>query len=138
MTATRFLIVVALGLVSTACSDSLALTAIVGLWVADSYEYRNATGDVVDLIERDGASMTLSVDAGPAGERVSLRFDPGTGTAETMNGTVDLEGGQFDFGSTVYEVERSGDTMTMTKREATFDFGDGPEPATLTIRLTRL
>lgn len=130
--------VLGLALVTTACEDSLGIFDVQGLWVADSYVYVSGSGQTVDLIERDGAAASVSVDNTAAGPRVNMRFDDGSGTEEITTGVADLDTGQFIFEDVVYQIEVDGERMTMTNSGATFDFGSGSEAATLTIRLTRL
>lgn len=130
--------VLGVALVMTACEDSLGIFDVEGLWVADSYVYVSGSGQTVDLIERDGAAASVSVDNTAAGPRVNMRFDDGSGAEEVTTGVADLDAGQFHFEDVVYQVRVDGERMTLTNSAATFDFGAGPEAATLTIRLTRL
>lgn len=112
---------------------------LTGLWVANDYEYRNDVGTTVDLVERDGASMTLTVDRFLDGRRrVTASFIDGTGGSETLSGEVFIDEGLFEFETATFRFERRDNVLTLTNTSETFDFGSGVEPATLTIRLTQL
>lgn len=112
---------------------------LTGLWIADSYEYRSESGMTVDLIERDGASMSLTVDRFLDGRRrVTTLFNDGSGETETMSGEVFIDDGLFTFETVVFQFSRQGEGLTLTNALDSFDFGSGVEPATLTIRLTQL
>ncbi len=120
------------------CSTSIGVD-LTGLWIADSYEYSNATGAAVDIVARDGAQMTLTIDRFiDARRRVTARFVDGNGVEQILSGEVfldqrymEIEGDRFDF-------DRTDDVLTMINPSETFDFGSGPEAATLTIRLMQL
>lgn len=121
-----------------ACSTSVGVD-LTGLWVADSYEFRSAGGSTVDLIARDGASMTLTVDRFLDGRRrVTARFNDGMGGVETLSGEVFVDQALFEFETGTFQFDRTDEVLTLTRASETFDFGSGPEAATLTIRLTQL
>lgn len=131
---------VAAATVTTAvgCSTSLG-PDLTGLWVAESYVYSNTGGATADLIARDGASMTLTVDRFLDGtRRVTTRFNDGSGSVESLSGQVFLEEGLFEFEDATFRFDRADDVLTLVNESETFDFGSGPEAATLTIRLTQL
>ena len=120
------------------CSTSLGVD-LTGLWVAESYEYRNSGGSTVDLIARDGASMSLTVDRFLDGRRrVTVSFDNGMGETEIMSGEVFTDEGLFEFEDATFTFERRERLLILVNESDTFDFGGGAEPATLTIRLTQL
>ena len=128
----------AVAMMTAGCSTSLGID-LTGLWVANSYEYRSAGGATVDLVARDGASMSLTVDRFIDGRRrVTASFNDGMGGTETLSGEVFLDPAIFEFASGTFTYRRSDDVLTLINESDTFDFGSGPEAATLTIRLTQL
>lgn len=132
----KVLTVLVLSIAASACSDGQAVDVhLTGIWLADSHEYESATGEVVDIVARDGATTTLSADLTVDGWRVSVVLDDGKGNVENLFGVV--EEGRFVFADAVWDFTRNDDRMRITNDSATFDFGDGPEPASLDIRLTR-
>lgn len=138
MKASKTLAALVAALAVTGCDTSLG-PDLSGLWIADSYEYRSGSGETVDLIERDGASFSLSVDRFQDVRRVTTNFNDGVGGERvTMSGEVSEEEGVFTFPTVVYQFSVNNGVMTLTSANETFDFGSGPESATLTIRLTRL
>lgn len=137
MRVSRIRVLLAATIVASGCSDpTFAAIELTGIWVASSHEYESESGELVDIVERDGASTSLSVDRSPTGWRVSVSHRDGMGGTEVMAGEVDED--QFVFESRTWRFTRDGDQMTVTDSSSSFDFGDGPEPAELTIRLTRL
>jgi len=138
MRASKTLTTMALALAVAGCDTGLGLD-LTGLWVANTYEFRSGDQVAVDLIERDGASFSLTVRRFLDGTRqATALFDDGTGERTTMSGEVRTEERTFTFDSVVYDFTHEGGVLTLTSESQTFDFGDGPESATLTIRLTQL
>lgn len=132
----KVLTVLALSAAASACSDGQAVDVyLTGIWLADSHVYESATGEVVDIVARDGATTTLAANRTFDGWRVSVVLDDGKGSVENLFGLV--EEGRFIFPDAVWNFTRNDDRMRITNDSATFDFGDGPEPASLDIRLTR-
>lgn len=122
----------------SACDSSLGVD-LSGLWFAESYVYESASGEMVDLVERDGASMSLTVDLfGDGRRRVTALFNDGSGGTENLTGEVSLDDGLFIFETKVFQFTRRDALLTLTNTSDSFDFGDGLEPATLTIRLMQL
>ncbi|MBT8487193.1 MAG: hypothetical protein HKN72_03465 [Gemmatimonadetes bacterium] len=120
------------------CSTSIGVD-LTGLWVADSYVFGSVGGATVDLIARDGASMTLTIDRFiDARRRVTARFADGVGGEEVLSGEVFVDQGYFEFEDATFVFDRVEDVLILTNESETFDFGSGPEAATLTIRLTQL
>ncbi|MDH3270289.1 MAG: hypothetical protein OEN56_03090 [Gemmatimonadota bacterium] len=139
MNTTKRVVALAICLGAGACGDAGLGVDLSGLWVASSYEYRSATGQVVDIIQRDGASMSMTVDyRGDGTRRASVLFNDGMGSSQNFTGDVDVEAGTFTFENSVFTFTRGESQLTMVDQSATFDFGSGPESATLTIRLTQL
>ncbi|MDX1647165.1 MAG: hypothetical protein R3304_08465, partial [Longimicrobiales bacterium] len=132
--ACRLLVLLVLGLYVPACSEDVVGVQLTGIWVADSHEYESASGQVVDIVARDGATTTLAANLTIDGWRVSVTLDDGQGNVENLFGTV--EEGSFVFPDAVWTFTRNDDRMRITDESATFDFGDGPEPASLEILLT--
>lgn len=129
----------ALGLVVGACGDETGLDAVdlQGTWNATVYEYTdNADAqNVVDLIARDSASFTLTVDA--AGTASTL-FDDGVGGSSSDSGTLNSAGTTLTLAGEAFEAERNGDVLTLTNPNDEFDFGTGSSvAATLRIVLRR-
>ena len=96
---------IAASLVLGGCGDDgtgLDTADLRGTWVASVYEYTDSanTLNVTDIIQRDGASFTLTVDA--EGEASTL-LDNGLGNTSSDSGslnstatTLTLGGGTFD------------------------------------------
>lgn len=130
--------VLTIGLGVTGCDSGFGVD-LTGLWVANTYQYRSAGGDTVDLIERDGASFNLTVDRFLDGtRRVTALFRDGMGGSDNMSGEVFEDDGTFVFGAVVFDFSKDGNILILRNASDTFDFGGGPESATLTIRLTQL
>lgn len=139
MKATKTMMALVASLATFGCADPGFGVDLTGLWIANSYEYRSDTGTNVDLIQRDGASMSLTVDfRGDGTRRASVLFNDGLGGSETMTGDVDLDAGTFTFPNVTFQFSRNDEVLTLVDTNATFDFGSGDEPARLTIRLTQL
>lgn len=138
MKASRMLSAVAVAMTLVGCDSALGVD-LTGLWVASSYTYQSSTGETVDLISRDGASYSLTVDRFLDGRRrVTTSFTDGMGGSSTMSGEVFVDEGTFVFDTVTFRFTREGNVLTLEDPSATFDFGSGPEAATLTIRLTQL
>jgi len=117
-----------------------AIGDISGLWTAESYEYvSNADSNTrVDLISRDGAFLTLTVDGSVSPPTVGSSFDDGMGGMTSGGGNVDLRNGTLQIGDDLYTIDQDGNSMTLTNPSTTFDFGSGPVSATLIILLNRV
>ncbi len=126
-------------LLATACGDSTGLDVVdlEGAWMATVIEFTdNADSqNVVDVIQRDGASFTLTVDA--AGT-VSSLFDDGVGGSSSDSGSLDSTGTTLTLGGQVFSASRNANVLTLSDASDQFDFGGGSEvPATLRIILNR-
>lgn len=139
MKASKTLMALTAALAVAACSTSLG-PDLSGLWVAESYEYRSGSGETIDIIERDGARFSLTVLRHFDGRRlVTTSFDDGSGGVENMSGEADVDTGTFVFETVVFDFTVRNRVLTLvSSTPQTFDFGDGAESATLTIRLTQL
>ena len=131
--------VAGLALVFAACSDSgagLEAVDLQGTWVASSYEYTDTSNpqNVVDVIPRDSASFTLTVDA--AGN-AATQFDDGQGSTSSDSGTLSSEGTSLTLAGRPFEAQRSGDLLTLSYADSSFDFGTGSTSATLRIVMHR-
>lgn len=117
-----------------------AIGDISGLWTAESYEFvSNADVNTrVDLISRDGAFFTLTVDSSVSPPTVGSSFNNGMGTTTSGGGDVDLRNGTLQIGDDRYTIDQDGSGMTLTNSTTTFDFGSGPVSATLVILLNRV
>ena len=125
--------------VVSACGDDgtgLEATDLQGTWLASVYEYTdNADAlNVVDLVQRDGASFTLTVDA--AGTASTL-FDDGVGGSSSDSGTLSSDGTVLTLAGDPFQAQRSGDVLTLSYADDSFDFGSGSVPATLRIVMNR-
>lgn len=139
MKASKTLGALAVAMAVAGCDTSVG-PGLSGLWIASSYVYQSGTGQTVDVIERDGASFTLTVTRGFDGGRVvTTTFEDGAGGRETMSGEVSVDAGTFTFETVVFDfTRRNNELILVSSGSQTFDFGAGPESATLTIRLTQL
>ncbi|MGB1657699.1 MAG: hypothetical protein ACPHQP_00985 [Longimicrobiales bacterium] len=111
-----------------------------GLWTASAYEFvSNTTStDRVDIIDRDGAFFTLSVDDGVQPPVVGSTLDDGTGSRTNRSGTVDIKDGLITLGEDSFAVIHDGNRMTLTNEDGVFDFGSGTVSVTVVITLDRL
>ena len=111
-----------------------------GLWTAASYEFvsNTAASERVDIIDRDGAFFTLSVDDSVQPSIVGSTLDDGTGSRTNRSGTVDIAEGLITLGDDTFTVVHDGDRMTLTNEDGAFDFGSGTVSATVVITLNRL
>lgn len=126
----------ALCVAASGCNRDAVALELTGIWLADSHAYESATGEVVDIVARDGATTTVAANLTFEGWRVSVVLDDGKGNVENLFGFV--ENDRFIFPDAVWNYTRNGDRMQITSDSETFDFGDGSEPASLDIRLTRV
>ena len=122
------------------CSDDgtgLEAADLEGTWVASVYEYiDNADAlNVVDLIQRDGASFTLTVEANGT---ASTLFDDGLGSTSSDSGTLNSAGTTLTLSGMAFDAVRIGNLLNLTNPSAQFDFGSGSATsATLRIVLNR-
>ena len=124
---------------AAACSETTGLDAVdlEGTWNATVIEFTdNADSqNVVDILQSDGASLTLTVDADGTASSV---FDDGVGDTDSDSGTLDSTGTTLTLGGQIFSASRNGNVMTLSDPNEQFDFGSGSEvPATLRIVLTR-
>lgn len=133
--------IITLGLATTliACGDETGLEAVdlQGTWSASVYEYTDNSDsqNVVDLIQRDGATFTMVVDASGT---VATELDDGVGGTSSDSGTFNSTGSTLTLSGTTFNASRSGDRLTLTNPQDEFDFGTGSVvPATLRIVLNR-
>ena len=123
-----------------ACGDdgtSLDAVGMEGTWNATVIEFTdNADSqNVVDLIQRDGATFTLVVDAtGTA----SSTFDDGVGGTSSDSGTLNSAATTLTLGGQIFDATRNGDALTLVDPDELFDFGSGSDvSATLRMVLSR-
>ena len=131
---------VAASLVLAGCSDDgtgLEAVDLQGTWIANVYEYTdNAnSSNVVDIIQRDGASFTLTVDA--TGNANTL-LDDGLGGSSSDSGSLNSLGTTLTLAGVAFDAVRNGNVLTLTNSSRQFDFGSGSSvSATLRIVLNR-
>ena len=136
----RLLPSLALAVVTAGCGDDgtgLEAVNLQGTWIASVYEFTdNANAqDVVDIIQRDGASFTLSVDA--AGIASTL-LDDGVGSTSSDSGTLNSSGTLLTLAGAAFDASRNGNVLTLTNPTSQFDFGTGSSvAATLHVVLNR-
>ena len=130
----------AVSLAFAGCSDDgtgLDAEDLEGTWVATVYEYTdNASAqNVLDLIQRDGASFTLTVDANGT---ASTLFNDGLGSSSSDSGTLNSAGTTLTLGGMAFEAVRNENVLDLTNASAQFDFGNGSATsATLRVALNR-
>ncbi len=129
---------IAASLVIIGCDDTTGLDAndLRGTWLASVYEYTdNADAqNVVDIVQRDGASFTLTVDA--TGTAATL-FDDGLGSTSSDSGTLNSTNTTLTLGGATFDAQRNGDLLTLIDASQSFDFGSGSTPATLRVVMSR-
>ena len=118
---------VAASLVLVGCSDDgtgLEAVDLQGMWNATIYEFTdNANSqNVVDIIQRDGASFTLTVDATGS---ASTLLDDGLGGSSSDSGILTSAGTTLTLGGVAFDAVRSGNVLTLTNANRQFDFGSG-------------
>ncbi|MDK1011537.1 MAG: hypothetical protein QGM48_10810, partial [Actinomycetota bacterium] len=87
----RSIFVFAMSLLTMGCSTDLyglAIGDLSGIWIASGYEFSSAQS-AVDLVQRDGASLTIAIDGSLAPPTVATTFLDGLGSSTTASGTVD-------------------------------------------------
>ncbi|MEN8145558.1 MAG: hypothetical protein ABFS14_11470 [Gemmatimonadota bacterium] len=139
MKATRVTALLTAVLAFGACGDSTGLDVedLEGSWVASVIEYTdNAnSANVVDIVQRDGASFTLDVDANG---NASTVFSDGLGSTDSDSGTLNSTSTTLTLGGNPINAVRDGDVLTLTDPNDSFDFGSGSSTsATLRIVLSR-
>ena len=121
------------------CGDSTGIEPadLEGTWNATSIVFTNNanSAESVDIVQTDGASFTMTVTASGS---VSTLFDDGQGSTDSDSGTLSSDGSSITIGGDTFQAVRSGDQLTLTNANETYDFGSGSAvPATLVVRLTR-
>ena len=138
----RFSLLLSISLLSACASDTILdfeIGDVGGLWLASGYEYAsNVSSGRIDIIERDGATFTLSVDDSVQPPIVGSTLDDGAGGVTNRSGTVDIRDGIITLGDDSFRVVHDQDFMTLTNEESQFDFGSGSVSATLVITLNRI
>ncbi len=116
------------------CNESTGVTVedLAGTWTASQYLFTNPanTSETFDFIGA-GGSLSFTVDA--AGAFTATIVEPGD-APETLTGTIAVEGdiltiSESGQGSpTPYLATRSGNTLTLTTDDESYDFdGDGTD-----------
>ena len=121
------------------CGDSTGLTTedLEGTWNATAIVFTNNADSVesADIVQADGASFTMTVSASGS---VSTLFDDGQGSTDSDSGTLSSDGSSITIGGDTFQAVRSGDQLTLTNANESYDFGSSPDvPATLVVSLTR-
>ena len=127
----RLLPILTLAVVTVGCGDDgtgLEAVDLEGTWTASVYEFTdNANSqNVIDIIQRDGASFTLTVDA--AGSASTL-LDDGVGSSSSDSGTLNSSGTTLTLAGASFGASRSGDVLTLTNPASQFDFESGSSVA---------
>ena len=91
-----------------------------GTWVASVYEYTdNADAqNVTDIIQRDGASFALTVDASGG---ASTLLDDGLGSTSSDSGVLNSTATTLTLAGGTFDAQRSGDALTLMDPDASFD-----------------
>ena len=131
--------VIAASLALGGCNDDgtgLEAVDLEGTWIASVYEYTDSANaqNVVDIIQRDGASFTMTVDASSI---ASTLFDNGIGGSSSDSGTLNSLGTTLTLAGVTFDAVRVGNVLTLTNPSSTFDFGGGSTSATLRIVMIR-
>ncbi|NNF26493.1 MAG: hypothetical protein HKN73_04615 [Gemmatimonadetes bacterium] len=129
----------ATGLALAACGDDgTGITAqdLQGTWEASVYEFTDNADplSVVDVILRDGASFTLTVDADG---NASTLFDNGIGGSSSDSGVLNSDGTILTLAGDPFDAVRNGDRLDLSYATSSFDFGSGSVAATLRIVMNR-
>ena len=130
---------IALSATLAACGDDgtgLDAMSLEGTWIAINYEYTDNADElrVVDIITRDHASFSLTVDANGT---ASTLLDDGVGGTSSDSGTLDSTQTTLTLAGSPFEAQRDDDKLRLTYGAASFDFGEGSTSATLRIVLIR-
>lgn len=120
------------------CEDviGIGLQDLQGTWNATTYRFAEnaAPSNTIDLIQRDGASFVLTVDADGT---ASTLLDDGLGGSSSDSGTLDGTHTTLNLGGMAFRALRSGEVLTLTDVSQSFDFGSGSTAATLVVVLNR-
>ncbi len=134
----KSLTAVAVSIALVGCSESTGLDAedLQGSWTAAVYEYTdNANAsNVEDIIQTNGASFTMTVDASGT---ASTLLDDGLGSTSSDSGTLNSTDTVITLGGATFNAARSGDVLTLTDADQSFDFGSGSTSATLRVVMNR-
>lgn len=126
MNARRLTEVIMIGLAMAGCGDETGLEAVdlQGTWRATVYEFSdNAnSANVIDIVQRDGATFTLTVDATGS---ASTLFDDGVGGSSSDSGSLNSAGTVLTLAGIAYDAVRNADVLSLTDPSAQFDFGSG-------------
>ena len=139
MLARTIIMTIATAFAAVACGDDgtgIEAADLEGTWNASVYEYTDnaVPQNVVDVIQRDGASFTLTVDATGV---ASTLFDDGVGGSSSDSGTLSSDGTILTLAGDPFTAQRNGDVLTLQYTDDSFDFGSGSVPATLRIVMNR-
>ena len=132
--------IIALTFAAVGCGDNgtgIEAVDLEGTWVASVYEFTdNANSqNVVDVIQRDGASFTLTVDASGS---ASTLFNDGLGGSSSDSGSLNSAGTTLTLGGVAFDAVRNGSVLILTNANQQFDFGSGSSvSATLRIVMNR-
>ena len=112
----RFSLLLAIPIFSACAEDRILgfeIGDVGGLWIASSYEYVSnaSSSERVDIVERDGALFTLSVDDSVQPPIVGSTLDDGTGAITNRSGTVDIRDGLITLGDATFGVVHDGDPL---------------------------
>ena len=133
--------VAALALVSVNCGDSVAPADLVGTWSATKLQFTNQanSSETIDIVA-EGGSFTISILANGTWQATLAIPDM---SPQVGGGTYDVSGTDlvlFETGDPVgtdYSISLSGNTLTITSTDLTWDFGSGDVAARLDGTLVR-
>lgn len=127
MSIRRITMAAAAAILFAGCGDGgtgLDAVDLQGTWTATVYEFTdNANAsNVVDIIARDGATFTLTVDASGT---ASTLLDDGVGGSSSDSGTLDGTGTSLTLGGVVFAAVRNGNVLTLTNADQDSTSGVG-------------
>lgn len=127
------------------CDDASGPTVrdLAGIWGAVEYEYISDTdpGTTEDLVHDLGGYYTITLSVNGTYQQ-ELSTSGGSGAAVTESGTFELGNSQLTLspsGGTPRTYTFTFDQIFLTLRssDVSYDFGGGPEPASVRILLDR-
>jgi len=101
----------------------------------DEYTDNANSQNVIDIIQRDGATYSLAVNTEGS---ASTLLNDGLGSTSSDSGTLNSTSTVITLGETTFGAVRDGDRLTLTDANSSFDFGSGSSAsATLRVVMNR-